>query len=224
MSNNTNNGVGGGNQHINILKSLMSLFLTADGERISPSKVYLGFILMIMLAIYQNRNEVIDFFNAIHRNSSVVTYIEKEEADRKTRYDAAVVNQSQAVYSVIRPDTVAVYMYRPEDIHHFRELVHYEGVLPEGTKPEDYSFGINKASEEYQKHIMGIPYDSEGLVEYPHIEGVKRYMYTCPIFNRRNMYVGYVGLYWDEVPAKYNELMNFVNCTQAAREIGLQMK
>lgn len=209
------------------LKGFMSIFMTPthDGERVSSSRVYLAIFLTIAFTVYQSRSEIINFFGAMHKNSSISTYIEQQDREIMKQYDASIVNYSQAIYSIIKPDTVGVYMYKPEDLHHFRELIHFEGILPNGTDIEDFkSIGIDKTSDEYQKHILGLPYFSNEPKQY-HIEGVSRYSYTCPIFNRRSMYVGYVGVYWDEDPKiKHTDIKLFSNCTQAARNIGINIK
>lgn len=203
------------------LKGLINVFF--DNGKLNISKLVVGIFIIICSMAYYHKKDIKNYLLEANVNNAVTNYVEIKAQAKKMDYEASIVNSTQGIYTVLKPDTVAVYMYRPEDTHQYRELVHYEGLLPEGTNPEQYKNGIDKSSEEYTNHIMGAPYSSEKVVQYDHVEGVNRFYYTCPIFNTRLMYVGYVGMYWDDVVPKYKPIQMFTQCTNAARQIGVNM-
>lgn len=192
-----------------------------DTGKVSFQKLGLGLLLLALIAGYQNADKIVDFVKEINRINSNESYALAQKDIRKERFDDDIKIQSQRVYSIINPDMVGVWIYKPENLHHFRVLAHYEGSLPEGTTPEDFqNLGVDKTSKEYLEHISGLPYQSNGLDHaVSSITNTRYFAYSCPIFNTNGAYYGILGMYWKEMP-EIDEKKFFVACTQAARVMG----
>ena len=205
---------------VQFIKSMMSLFVTDD--KIDFSKLAVVLILSLCAGAYYHKSEIATFLENRDYEKKFSAYIEGQKSERAERLDASVKTHAQLVYSIVAPDMVGVWIYKPEDLRHFRELIHYEGKLPEGTEAKDFqNIGVDKTLKEYELHIQGIPYQSNGLDHaVSSITNTRYYAYSCPLFNSRGSYHGIVGMYWKEMPTTIDEKQYYVMCTQAARMIG----
>lgn len=220
-SNTTNNA----NNSIGIFKSLVNFFINPDGS-ISTSKILVGFLIFMCSALYVDRDRVMKAVESFNYGRSYEAYIEAEHKIHKADFEAAIRLQTQSVYSIVAPALVSVYMYEPEDLHHFKKLVHFEGkMLDNAVENKMKMIGVDKSDKEYKDHILGIPYfgdihnrDKEDSEQHP----VK---YTCPIFNYKGVYTGVFGIYWNSKPKDIDSVEMkqklYVACTQAARQIGI---
>lgn len=206
---------------VNFIKGAFNLFINPDGK-ISFSRLFLGLLFAFILMIYQHKDVIQVQIENITSNNSYDTYLKEKEDERIENLNASIKNQAQSIYAVIKPDMVGVYIYTPEDLHHFKVLQHYEGKLPEHTSQDKFQrIGVDKISKEYSAHILGMPYQSDGVETCLADPEVNHYTYSCPIFNRRSVYVGTVSLNWRDVPNKIDEKQYYVACTSAARNIGI---
>lgn len=208
---------------VQFLKNMMGLFVTDD--KIDFSKLFVVLLLTICAVGYYHKSDIADFMENRDYEKKFSAYIEGQNSERVARLDAAVKTHAQLVYSIVAPDMVGVWIYKPEELRHFRELIHYEGKLPEGTEANDFqNIGVDKTLKEYELHIQGIPYQSNGLDHaVSSITNTRYYAYSCPLFNSRGSYHGIVGMYWKDMPTPIDEKQYYVMCTQAARAIGANL-
>lgn len=208
---------------VQFLKSMMGLFVTND--KVDFSKLFVVLILTLSAFGYYHRSDIADFMENRDYEKKFSAYIEGQNSERVARLDASVKTHAQLVYSIVAPDMVGVWVYKPEELRHFRELIHYEGKLPEGTEAKDFqNIGVDKTLKEYELHIQGIPYQSNGLDHaVSSITNTRYYAYSCPLFNSRGSYHGIVGMYWKDMPSPADEKQYYVMCTQAARAIGANL-
>lgn len=208
---------------VQFMKNMMGLIITDD--RIDFSKLFVVLILATGAIGYYHKSDIADFMDNRDYEKKFSAYIEGQNSERLARLDAAVKTHAQLVYSIVTPDMVGVWVYKPEELRHFRELIHYEGKLPEGTTAKDFqNIGVDKTLKEYELHIQGIPYQSNGLDHaVSSITNTRYYAYSCPLFNSRGSYHGIVGMYWREMPNPTDEKQYYVMCTQAARSIGANL-
>lgn len=209
---------------LGFLKGLMSI-ITDDNGKISLPKFLVCMIIIAMSVLWVKWDSVTETIQTFNREQSYDAYLTAIQDERNRAFDAAVENQSRLVYSIINPELVGVFIYKPEDIHHFKEMIHYEGKLPEGSTPQDFKqLGVDKTSKEYTDHIKGFPFQSKGLEKSKSsITNTEFYTYSCPIFNSKGVYSGFIGMYWQEVPVDLNKEQYFMLCTQAARSIGINL-
>lgn len=206
-----------------LLSSILQL-LTDDTGRISFKRVVVTVIIGAMFVVGNNARFVFDEMKDFLHFTSNESYIRGQEDKRIADLEASIKTQSQMIYSMTGSDMVAIWTYKPENLHHFRELIHYEGALPDGTTAEDYqNIGVDKTTKEYRDHITGIPYQSNGLEHtLSSITNTRYYVYSCPLFNARGAYSGVISMYWKEIP-DVDERLYFVQCYQSARAIGQNM-
>ena len=199
---------------------MMGLFITND--KIDFSKLFVTLILTICAFGYYHKSDIADYLEKRDFDRKIAVYIEGQKSERLERLDAAVKTQAQLIYSIVNPDMVGIWVYKPEELRHFRELIHYEGKLPDTTEAKDFqNIGVDKTLREYELHIQGIPYQSNGLDHaVSSITNTRYYAYSCPIFNSKGSYHGIIGMYWREMPVPIDEKQYYVMCTQAARSIG----
>lgn len=203
------------------LKNMIDVFIGKDGK-VNMSRFWVGLFICLATAAYAHAENLASFVKYFYDSYSYESYEEARLLERKHIYDASVKNQSQLIYSTIRPDMVGIFTYEPEDIHHFSNMIHYEGALPEGHTVMTYSnSGVNKSVMEYYHHISSMPFLSEHKGK--NIANVPYYSYTCPIYSSRNVYYGFIGLFWNEKPKDFTYENNklFSMCYQGARQIGL---
>lgn len=208
------------------VKGTIGMFINPDGS-VSISKLCVSAVLALSMILYQNGSVVKEYIQSLTHQNSYGAYIAATEHEMDKRYNASLINQSQMIYSVVKPDMVGIFMYEPEDLHHFKKLVHYEGTLPEGKSYETFktmTMGVDKTSEEYQSHLNGIPYHTnvEDTNSTKWVDGAYtgHFDYTCPIYNSKASYIGVLVIHWDKYPSSFDEKKTYVACTQSARLIG----
>lgn len=210
---------------IDFIKSVLSIFTDANGK-IKYGKFVITLIVASIAGAYYHRNEIKDYFATTDKAKYIQEYRKLEEEVRIKAFDSAIKNQTRMLYTMFNTDIISVYEYIPEDLHFFKEIIHYEGKLPAGTDLDTYkNLSVIKYSEEYKSHISGMSYqskDKESFVSTTKTDEMY-YTYSCPIFNMRGVYNGFIRMYWLENPNLDDNIL-FASCSGSARIIGSSMK
>ncbi|MGL4523813.1 MAG: hypothetical protein ACRCWQ_14795 [Bacilli bacterium] len=208
-----------------ILNGLLSM-VTDDNGRVSPGKLLTVVFLISFVSALTNVGPISEYFKELSATRTHEAYIVAQDNLRNVQYEAAIKNQSQILYSTIKPQMVGVWVYKPENLHHFADLVYYEGTLPDSVQDKDLKdVGVDRTSIEYMDHIMGIPFMSSGPKDsVAKITESDYFLYSCPIYNSRGSYYGSVSMYWREKPKDIDRKKYASQCRQAARFIGINVQ
>ena len=146
---------------ISVIKNLVNFFIDKDGS-ISFNRIFVTFMIVFSALLYIEKESVVKTIESFNYGRSYEAYIEAERKIQKEDYEAAIRVQTQSVYSIVNSGMVAVFMYKPEDLHHFKEMVHYEGKILENMNENKLKvIGVDKSEKEYKEHILGMPFWGE---------------------------------------------------------------
>lgn len=214
---------------VGALKSFIDIFFAVDGK-FNSSKFLITSIVCLVIYYSFNRDDIHETIKTFNYDNSFIEFQKQHEIDLQKAYDAQLINEARQIYVNMKTDAIGMWVFEPPIFHDLRNLVFYSGTLPNSKTIEMYqNQPVAKLETEYQSHLIGMPYYTgmeNGFMAKPeNLDEV--FIYTCPMFNRRNMYFGSVELHWDKVPHEFiNDQENFLKrafhkCTDSARKIGL---
>lgn len=205
--------------------SILEILISKETGRVAIDRVLVLLLIFTMWFSYAYRDDIFQSIIATNQNAAVEIYIKTQEQNRIKQLGQEVRTNSQRLLSLLKPDIVAVWIYKPQRKHYFMELVYYEGELPFNTQISDYSrISVDRISTEYYEHSNGMPFISNGLEsdELTRITKANKGVYSCPIYNRYGYYEGKISMYWPEFKSlsDTSTRMYHIECTRAARQIG----
>lgn len=175
----------------------------------------MGAILCVILwLIITNTSEVISYLKTFS-TSSVLRDVQEQ---RITNFPSVAREKSMMLFSQTGADAVFVMKYKPEAINDYQNIIAWEG-----NKPIDqYDLGdkaVDKTSELYRRHLDGFNYSftistpaksSYYGKSFPVLKNIKfSFVYTCPYFNLNNIYSGYIGMGWENIPVEPQDMEGF---------------
>lgn len=200
------------------IKSIITIISSlATGIKDPKTLFYHTFSTVLILgSVYVLNN--LDTIGEFLANFSSTQVIEKYKEAQRLEYPKLAKNKAELLFYQVSPSEVFVAEYNPKFINEYQTMVASVGSLNISAMDiRDQS--INKNSTAYAVHLQQEDYAWEvkapnqyswvkgdfitSGVEYSRL-GIK-YLYTCPIFNLDNMYSGYIGIAWREVPYKNNK-------------------
>lgn len=194
------------------------IFKDATGK-ILAGRVLTIIVLFVLFMIWSKGED----YMQMYRDSSFENYASIIQKEKEKKFDSVVQEQLQIAHVASGADFSSIYVFRPKNLNYFVDMTIYEGKLPESLDARNLGgYPIDKTSEEYSRHLAGLPYEShENFTYLPTTKENKgvNYMYSCPYFNSNNVYSGTISLYWFKEP-KFTKERLFTVCNQAARVIG----
>lgn len=172
-------------------------------------------VVVVLWLVINNTSEVFSYLNTFSTNS-VLRDIQEQ---RVQNFPSVAREKAMMLFSQTGADGVFVMKYKPESINDYQNIVAWEG-----NKPIDqYDLGdkaVDKTSELYRKHLDGFNYSfvtstpAKASSFYgksiPVLKNIKfSFVYTCPYFNLNNLYSGYIGIGWENIPVSQQDMEGF---------------
>lgn len=167
---------------------------------------------------------------------STTAVLNEIQVQREQKFPAIAREKSMALFLQTNADAVFVMKYEPEAVNDYQKILVWEGKVP--IEKLDYEpKPVDKSSELYSTQLAGenlaVRWDMESTYfkgrNIPTFQNQNfDFVYTCPFFNLNNIYSGYIGIAWNELPVKpedeqnlhdYEEYLGKI-CNAASRYLG----
>lgn len=187
------------------------------------------FVTVLLYLSIAHTGEVVSFLRAFSTNS----VIEDMRTQRVTSFPTVAREKSMILFSQTEADAVFVVKYKPDGINDYQNIIAWEGKQPL-DKGDMEDRPVNKASQLYKRQLEGFNYSINNEVKVIRYNGVDipslrnitfNYVYTCPYFNLNNIYAGYIGIAYTELPVPKAEMAMFEDylsrlCSSQQRYLG----
>lgn len=205
---------------LSILDKAISLLTSIKTFKQLAIKLTFIVFMFFMILVWYKWDDVFELMKYNHTQQNAV-----QEIDTAKKFESASVEQLQIVHRVTGADFSAVFSFRPKNLNYFVDVIAYEGKLPAALDPKNMGgVGIDKTSDEYIKHVSGLPYISNVASAYlpKEKDDVIPVMYTfsCPYFNLDNNYSGSVLMEWYKKKPDITEPRLISVCGNASRILG----
>lgn len=187
------------------------------------------FVTVLLYLSIAHTSELVSFLRVFSTNA----VIQDIQVQRVTTFPTVAREKSMILFSQTEADAVFVVKYKPDGINDYQNIVAWEGKAPlDKSDMEDKP--VNKASQLYKRQLEGSNYVINNEVKVIRYNGVDmppfksstyNYIYTCPYFNLNNIYAGYIGIAYTELPVTRTELSMFEDylsrlCSAQQRYLG----
>lgn len=167
------------------------------------------------------------------QSTSTTAVIIEMKKQRELEFPDIAREKIMALY--LQTDASAVYVtkYEPEALNDYQKILTWEGKIP--LEKIDYEpRPVDKSSNLYTTQLAGSNFVFYSNKEERYILGRNlptlknqsfEFVYTCPYFNLNNIYSGYIGIAWDKIPVKDEDLPKYEEylgklCAAPARHLG----
>lgn len=171
---------------------------------------------VILYLVLTNTSQVLTYLTSFSTGS----VLKDVQQQRVENFPSHAREKAMMLFSQTGADAVFVTRYKPEAVNDYQNIIAWEG-----NKPIDpYDLGnkaVDKTSELYKRHLDGFFYSqvlntsAKQNTKYygksiPVLKNIKfSFVFTCPYFNLNNIYSGYIGLGWEELPVKITDMDEF---------------
>ncbi|AQT25248.1 holin [Providencia phage vB_PreS_PR1] len=167
---------------------------------------------------------------------STTSVLREIQAQREDKFPAVAREKAMALFLQTQADAVFVMKYEPEAVNDYQRVLVWEGKMP--LEKIDYEpKPVDKSSELYSTQLAGENLAVRWDMESEYFKGRNiptfrnqnfDFVYTCPFFNLNNIYSGYIGIAWNELPMKVEDKQSLLNyeeylgkiCNSASRYLG----
>lgn len=222
--------VSGGEKFVdNLIKLLTLLFSQISNPKDllrNSATLLIGTLIFILVEYHVEIGEYMSNFSS----SKIIA---EQQLLREAKFPEVATEKAQALYLQTRADAVFVYKYEPTAVNDYQKIIYWESAIP--LPKEDYELKpVDKTSNLYMEQLAGINYVVSSPEERVYFKGSDipafknvelSYVYTCPFFNLDNIYSGYIGIAWREIPADKEHMEDLENylyrvCSTPARALG----
>lgn len=170
-------------------------------------------VTVILFFVINNSTEVLSFLKTF----STSAVIQDLRVQRIQNFPNVAREKSMILFSQTNADAVFVVKYKPDAVNEYQNIVAWEGNA-QLDKADLADKAVDKTSSLYKRQLEGFTYVVDrdtrtnryaGMDIPPFKNNEFKYIFTCPYFNLDNIYAGYIGIAWKDVPVEASDLGQF---------------